>query len=112
MRSAPRPARITVLHVLPNIVSPIIVRITIGMGFTILTAAALGFLGWGRRRRRRSGDVRSPKVARVSCPTRGGTRLRRDWRSSSSCMGFNMLGDGLRDVLDPRLRRAADGRDD
>ena len=41
------PLRIMVLHILPNTVSPIIVRMTIGMGFTILTAAVLGFLGMG-----------------------------------------------------------------
>ena len=41
------PWRLVVLHVLPNIASPIIVRASIGMGFTILTAAALGFLGLG-----------------------------------------------------------------
>src|SRR5436190_20553813 len=41
------PWRVTALHVLPNIASPIIVRASIGMGFTILTAAALGFLGLG-----------------------------------------------------------------
>ena len=39
--------RIVLLHVLPNVASPIIVRTSIGMGFTILTAAALGFLGLG-----------------------------------------------------------------
>ena len=42
------PIRLVALHVLPNIASPIIVRASIGMGFTILTAAALGFLGLGR----------------------------------------------------------------
>jgi peptide/nickel transport system permease protein len=41
------PLRLIVLHVLPNVASPIIVRASIGMGFTILTAAALGFLGLG-----------------------------------------------------------------
>src|ERR1041384_7553765 len=41
------PWRLTVLHVLPNIASPMLVRASIGMGFTILTAAALGFLGLG-----------------------------------------------------------------
>ena len=40
-------ARILFLHILPNAVSPIIVRATIGMGFTILVAAVLGFLGMG-----------------------------------------------------------------
>ena len=39
--------RILFLHILPNCISPIIVRATIGMGFTILVAAVLGFLGMG-----------------------------------------------------------------
>jgi len=41
------PLRLIGLHVLPNVASPVIVRASIGMGFTILTAAALGFLGLG-----------------------------------------------------------------
>ena len=41
------PFRLIAYHVLPNVASPIIVRTSIGMGFTILTAAALGFLGLG-----------------------------------------------------------------
>jgi peptide/nickel transport system permease protein len=41
------PLRLVALHVLPSVASPIIVRTSIGMGFTILTAAALGFLGLG-----------------------------------------------------------------
>ena len=45
--SAPAPVRIVFLHILPNAASPIIVRATIGLGFTILTAAVLGFLGMG-----------------------------------------------------------------
>jgi peptide/nickel transport system permease protein len=42
-----RPSRIIFCHVLPNVLSPIIVRSSVGMGFTILTAAASGFLGVG-----------------------------------------------------------------
>ena len=45
--SAPAAARIVFLHILPNAASPIIVRATIGLGFTILIAAVLGFLGMG-----------------------------------------------------------------
>ena len=41
------PARVMVAHILPNAAPPIIVRATIGMGFTILSAAVLGFLGMG-----------------------------------------------------------------
>jgi peptide/nickel transport system permease protein len=91
------PLRLVGLHVLPNIASPIIVRASIGMGFTILTAAALGFLGLG-----------------PPPPTPGAW-----WYAAApglaiflTVMGFNLLGDGLRDVLDPRLRRGRTARDD
>jgi peptide/nickel transport system permease protein len=104
------PWRLTALHVLPNIVSPIIVRASIGMGFTILTAAALGFLGLGP-------PPPTPEWGRTIAESR--EFLPGAWWYAAApglaifltVMGFNLLGDGLRDVLDPRLRRgrSADG---
>ena len=99
------PWRLTVLHVLPNIASPIIVRSSIGMGFTILTAAALGFLGLGP-------PPPTPEWGRTIAESR---EFHPDawWYAAApgvaiflTVMGFNLLGDGLRDVLDPRLRRS------
>src|SRR5688572_13223964 len=98
------PWRLTVLHVLPNIASPIIVRASIGMGFTILTAAALGFLGLGP-------PPPTPEWGRTIAESR--EFLPAAWWYAAApgfaifltVMGFNLLGDGLRDVLDPRLRR-------
>ncbi len=98
------PWRVTVLHVLPNIASPIIVRASIGMGFTILTAAALGFLGLGP-------PPPTPEWGRTIAESR--EFLPDAWWYAMvpglaiflTVMGFNLLGDGLRDVLDPRLRR-------
>ena len=100
------PWRLVVLHVLPNIASPIIVRASIGMGFTILTAAALGFLGLGP-------PPPTPEWGRTIAESR--EFLPDAWWYAAApglaifltVMGFNLLGDGLRDVLDPRLRRAA-----
>jgi len=103
--------RILFLHVLPNAASPIIVRATIGMGFTILTAAALGFLGLGP-------PPPTPEWGRTIAESR--EFLPDAWWYATApglaifltVMGFNLLGDGLRDVLDPRLRRsraASDG---
>jgi len=104
------PWRLTVLHVLPNIASPIIVRASIGMGFTILTAAALGFLGLGP-------PPPTPEWGRTIAESR--EFLPDAWWYATApglaifltVMGFNLLGDGLRDVLDPRLRRSRTVRD-
>jgi peptide/nickel transport system permease protein len=93
------------LHVLPNVASPIIVRASIGMGFTILTAAALGFLGLGP-------PPPTPEWGRTIAESR--EFLPDAWWYAAApglaifltVMGFNLLGDGLRDVLDPRIRRA------
>ncbi|MFO1161874.1 MAG: ABC transporter permease [Reyranellaceae bacterium] len=104
------PVRVVWLHVLPNIISPIIVRITLGLGFTILTAAALGFLGLGA-------PPPTPEWGRTIAESR--EYLPDAWWYAAApgiaiflvVIGFNMLGDGLRDVLDPRTRRAGRPRD-
>ena len=101
------PWRIVVFHVLPNVSSPIIVRASIGMGFTILTAASLGFLGLGA-------PPPAPEWGRMISESR--EFLPEAWWYALApglaifvvVMGFNLLGDGLRDVLDPKLRRAHD----
>jgi peptide/nickel transport system permease protein len=100
------PLRVMALHILPNISSSIIVRTTIGMGGTILTAATLGFLGLGP-------PPPTPEWGRTIAESR--EFLPMAWWYAAFpglaifmvVMGFNLLGDGLRDVLDPRLRRAA-----
>ena len=66
--------RIVFLHILPNALSPIIVRATIGLGFTILMAAVLGFLGMGATPPDAGlGPRRSPRAA-PTCRRPGGTR--------------------------------------
>ncbi len=99
------PMRVLFLHVLPNISSSIIVRTTIGMGGTILTAAALGFLGLGP-------PPPTPEWGRTIAESR--EFLPDAWWYATApgvaiflvVMGFNLLGDGLRDILDPRTRRS------
>jgi peptide/nickel transport system permease protein len=99
------PLRLVALHVLPSVASPIIVRTSIGMGFTILTAAALGFLGLGP-------PPPAPEWGRTIAEAR--EFLPDAWWYAAApglaifltVMGFNLLGDGLRDVLDPRIRRS------
>ncbi len=98
------PWRVIVVHILPNVSSAIIVRTSIGMGFTILTAATLGFLGLGAQ-------PPTPEWGRMISESR--EFLPDAWWYAAApglaifrvVMGFNLLGDGLRDVLDPRLRR-------
>ncbi len=99
------PWRVMVMHILPNIASAIIVRTSIGMGATILTAAALGFLGLGA-------PSPTPEWGRMIAESR--EFLPEAWWYATApgiaiflvVMGFNLLGDGLRDILDPRIRRA------
>lgn len=101
------PFRVMVMHMLPNIASSIIVRTTIGMGVTILTAAVLGFLGLGA-------PAPSPEWGRMISESR--EFLPEAWWYATVpglaifivVMGFNLLGDGLRDILDPRIRRSQD----
>jgi peptide/nickel transport system permease protein len=100
-----RDLRIMFLHILPNAASPIIVRATIGMGFTILTAAVLGFLGVGA-------TPPNPDWGLTIAESR--QYLPDVWWFATfpglaiflAVFGFNLLGDGLRDIVDPRLRRS------
>jgi peptide/nickel transport system permease protein len=101
---ASRP-RIIAMHILPNVAAPIIVRATIGMGFTILTAATLGFLGIGA-------TPPSPDWGLAIAESR--QYLPESWWFATfpglailfTVLGFNLFGDGLRDLVDPRLRRS------
>jgi peptide/nickel transport system permease protein len=97
--------RILFGHILPNAAPPIIVRATIGMGFTILSAATLGFLGMGA-------TPPDPEWGLAIAESR--QYLPEAWWFATFpglaiflvVFGFNLLGDGLRDVVDPRLRRS------
>jgi len=90
-------------HILPNVVAPIIVAASLGMGTSILAAAGLSFIGLGSQ-------PPTPEWGRML--TEGRDYLRDAWWISTfpgiaimiTVFGVNLLGDGLRDVLDPRLR--------
>ena len=98
-----RNQRIMVLHILPNSLSPIIVQVTLGVGGAILFAAALGFLGLG---------VQPPMPEWGAMISDGIPFLRQSpymvffpgMAIMITVLGFNLLGDGLRDALDPQLR--------
>jgi len=98
-----RPMQILFLHVLPNAISPLIVQGTLGIGTAILETAALSFIGmgaqppdpeWGSMLATERNQVFSAPHL-VFFP---GLAI------MVTVLGFNLLGDGLRDALDPRLR--------
>ena len=97
--------RIIFLHILPNAASPIIVRATIGLGFTILTAAVLGFLGMGATPPAPDWGLTIAQ-SRLYLPGAWWYALYPGLAILLTVMGFNLLGDGLRDLVDPRLRRS------
>src|SRR5580692_2333865 len=97
--------RIVFLHILPNALSPVIVRATIGLGFTILTAAVLGFLGMGATPPSPDWGLTIAQ-SRVYLPTAWWYVTFPGLAILVTVMGFNLLGDGLRDLVDPRLRRS------
>jgi peptide/nickel transport system permease protein len=97
-------ARITLQYILPNCISPIIVKASLDMGFAILTTASLGFIGVG---------AQPPIPDWGVMVSKGRSYLPDYWWYSTFpglaifivVLGFNLLGDGLRDIFDPRTRR-------
>ncbi|RNA70489.1 ABC transporter permease [Alteribacter keqinensis] len=95
--------RILFHHVLPNSTAPIIVQATLGFGTAILEAAALGFLGLGAQ-------PPTPEWGRMLSDSRQyiqsapWTVLFPGFSIMLVVLGFNMIGDGLRDALDPKMK--------
>jgi len=96
--------RIVLRHIWPNVTAPIIVQASLSVGFAIITEAALSFLGVG---------VRPPTASWGSMLSEGYQYLETaPWMSIApgaaifvAVLGMNLLGDGLRTALDPRLSR-------
>ncbi len=95
------PTRIVLRHIMPLCLSSLIVRVTLDMAGIILTAAGLGFLGLGAQ----------PPLPEWGAMIASGRRFIMDqwWVAAAPgfailivSLGFNLLGDGLRDALDPR----------
>jgi peptide/nickel transport system permease protein len=95
--------RISVRHILPNVFAPALVLATVYVGSAILTAASLSYLGMG---------AQPPTPEWGLMLSKGRDYLRTAWWISTfpglaimlTVLAINMLGDGLRDALDPRLR--------
>lgn len=95
--------RIIFRHILPNVMAPVIVMATLGMAGALLAASALSFLGLGAQ-------PPMPDWGAILADGRGALR-RAPWIATFpglaimiTVLGFNFLGDGLRDALDPRLK--------
>jgi peptide/nickel transport system permease protein len=99
------PARLLVRHVLPNIVNAIVVTATIWTGFAILTEAGLSFLGLGSQPPSPSWGQDLAYSQRQLFHGAWWTVAGPGFLILVAVFAFNVLGDGFRDALDPRLRR-------
>mgnify|MGYP005852782721 FL=1 len=98
---------IIVRHVLPNVFTPVLVQATMDLGSAILTGAAISFIGLG---------VRPPTAEWGTMISTGRIYfIERPWLAGSAgaaiflvTLAFNLLGDAVRDAVDPRTRRAAE----
>ena len=97
-------ARVLALHLFPNILPPMMVQISLNMGWAILNAAGLSFIGLG---------VRPPQAEWGIMVAEGATYIiSGEWWIALfpgavlmlAVFCFNLLGDGLRDMMDPRMR--------
>jgi peptide/nickel transport system permease protein len=100
--SAPR---IIVRHVLPNVVAPILVIATVWLGNAIVIEAALSFLGLGTPPPTPTWGAMLSGEGRRNLETAPYLAIFPGIAISVVVLAFNMLGDAIRDVLDPRLRR-------
>ena len=96
--------RIILRYILPNVFAPIIIIATIGLGFAILAESALSFLGFGIPPPFPSWGEMLSGTARMYMYLAPWLAIWPGVAISVAVFGFNMLGDALRDVLDPRLR--------
>lgn len=102
--SGARSGWIIMRHIVPNTLTPVLVLATLDIGGAILTASALSFLGLGAQ----------PPLSEWGAMVSAGRKFILDqwWYATFpgaaifiTAIGFNLFGDGLRDILDPRLRR-------
>jgi len=103
-----RDRRILLGHVLPNVIAPVVIAATLGVAGAIMAEAALSFLGLGVQ-------PPTPSWGAMIADGRDLSQLRSaPWTSlfpglaiGASVLGFNLLGDALRDALDPRHQQIA-----
>jgi ABC-type dipeptide/oligopeptide/nickel transport system permease subunit len=96
-------ARILFMHLLPNIIAPIIIVATLGLAFAILNISSLSFIGLG---------AQPPTPEWGAMAAEGRNFMRNAWWLSTlpgiaimmAVLAINLMGDGLRDALDPRMK--------
>ena len=95
--------RVLARHIFPNLTAPLIVLASLNFAFAVLTEASLSFLGLGNK-------PPSPSWGSMVSSSYGFLEIA-PWAAlfpglaiALAVLGFNLLGDGLRDALDPRLR--------
>ena len=100
------PVRILARHLLPNAVAPLLIQASFDMGAAIIAAAGLSFIGFGAQPPTPEWGVMISE-GRNFISTQPWLSLFPGLAILFAVGSFNVLGDGLRDELDPRLRRAA-----
>ena len=110
-------SRVLFRHIVPNSLAPMLVSATMDLGVVVLVAAGLSYIGfgpptgyaeWGKM----VSDGQEYFLSEIPYPYPDGPRYNPWWMVTFPglmififVLGFNLLGDGLRDILDPRLRR-------
>jgi peptide/nickel transport system permease protein len=97
-------SRILFRHVFPNSISPVLVQGTLGIAAAILEIAALGFLGLGQQPPYPEWGAMLADSVKYLTSGAWWVLLFPGLAIMLTVLGFNLLGDGLRDALDPRLR--------
>jgi len=103
-------ARVILVYILPNIMAPLIISATVSLGGVILAESSLSFLGFGIPPPNPSWGGMLSGSGRTYMLTAPWMAIWPGVALSLVVFGFNMLGDGLRDVLDPRLRGSQGAR--
>ena len=95
--------RILLKHILPNVLSPIIVQSSLGIAFAILAAAGLGFIGLGLEASVAEWGLMLSN-GRAYIRTQTYLTIYPGLAIMLTILAFNMLGDGIRDAFDPKMR--------
>lgn len=96
--------RVMLRHIIPNIMAPYLIILTAQLGSSILTEASLSFLGLGTAEPEPSWGLMLSGGAPLYAEKAPWVAIFPGLAISAAVFGFNLLGDSLRDVLDPRLR--------